>query len=143
MLRFTIALALLHASQCTFAAPGSTDATSVATAGAPAMKFVAPADPDKLLPPLPPLASLPTSAAQDVEDLKDDAPAPRGTHRSKKALRARAHSTKPAEIVVRTVVSPESRAYLASMSSKLDAVLRGTANDARSAADAVSVAMTR
>lgn len=144
MFRFTIALALLHASQCTFAASGSTDATPVATtAGAPAMKFVAPADPDKLLPPLPPLASLPTSAAQDVEDLKDDAPVPRGTHRSKKALRARAHSTKPAEIVVRTVVSPESRAYLASMSSKLDAVLRGTANDARSAADAVSVAMTR
>jgi len=107
------------------------------------MRFAAPVDPDKLLPPLPPLASLPISAAQDVEDTKDEAPTTHGTHRSKKALRSRAHAVKPAEIVVRMVVSPESRTYLMSMSGKLDAVLRGTANDARSASDAVSVAMTR
>lgn len=144
MFRFTIALALLSASQGVFAAQGNPDAMSAATtAGTPAMKFVAPADPDKLLPPLPPLASLPTSAAQDVEDMKDEAPAAHGTRRSKKAVHGRTHAVKPAEIVVRMVVSPESRAYLMSMSNKLDAVLRGTASDARSAPDAVSVAMTR
>lgn len=144
MFRLTIALALLYLSQSVFAAGATTDATPAnTTAGAPAMRFVAPADPDKVLPPLPPLASLPTSAAQDVEDMKDEAPLQHSTHRSKKALHGRSHSVKPAEIVVRMVVSPESRAYLMSMSSKLDAVLRGTANDARSGADAVSVAMTR
>ena len=79
-----------------------------------------------------------------MEDTKDEAAAPHGTHRSRKALRGRARrSPRPAEIVVRMVVSPESRAYLVSMSGKLDAVLRGTASDARSASDAVSVAMTR
>jgi hypothetical protein len=144
MLRLTIALALLHASQTVLAAPGAADAaTGAATAGVPAMKFVTPADPDRVLPPLPPLASLPASAAQDVEDTKDEAPVTHGTHRGKKTLRSRAHVVKPAEIVVRMVVSPESRAYLMSMSSKLDAVLRGTASDARSAPDGVSVAMTR
>ena len=144
MFRFAIAFAVLHASQSVLAAPPATDATATATAtGAPAMKFVTPADPDRVLPPLPPLTSLPTSVAQDVEDTKDEAPAPHGTHRSRKAPRGRAHPPRPAEIVVRMVVSPESRAYLVTMSSKLDAVLRGTANDARSAPDTVSVAMTR
>ena len=144
MFRFAIALAVLFASQSVFAAPAATDATAAATTtGAPALKLVAPADPDRVLPPLPPLASLPTSVAQDVEDTKDEATVLHGAHRSRKALRGRVHPPKPAEIVVRMVVSPESRAYLVSMSGKLDAVLRGTASDARSASDAVSVAMTR
>lgn len=149
MFRFAMVFALFHASQGVFAAPVADATPAAAPAGAPAMKFVASADPDRLLPPLPPLASLPASAAQDVEEVKgvgevrDEVPVPHGARRSKKVMHGRAHFARPPEIVVRIVVSPESRAYLMSMSSKLDAVLRGAASDARSAPDAVSVAMTR
>lgn len=144
MFRFAIALALLSASHGVLAAPPAADAqpSGAGPSAAPAAKSGLLAEPDRLMPPLPPLASLPPSAAQAAQETDDDASATRGGRRTKKASRARTRAGKPAETSIRMVVSPESRAYLASVSSKLDAALQGIPQDARPASDAGAVAMT-
>lgn len=141
MIRFAIAVWLFHASQCAFAAPAAGNTAPLnAILSTSAAKSATGAEPDKLLPPLPPLASLPASATQDVEE---EAHSPRSVRSSKKTVIGRARSAKPSEPVVRIVVSPESRTYLTSMSSKLDAMLRGATSSVRSGSNAIAVAMTR
>jgi hypothetical protein len=140
MFRLAIALALLSVAHGAVAAPLDAQPPAPGSSSAPAVKPVASAEPDKLRPPLPPLASLPPSAAQEVED---DAAAPRGTRRTKKTAHARTRVGKVLDTPIRMVVSDQSRAYLASVSSKLDAVLQGAKQDVRGVSDAASVTMPR
>ena len=98
------------------------------------------AGPNQLFPPLPSLASLPPSAAEQIED----APAVSGGHRSGKGKSRRAPLHRAmAETSVRMVVSDESQAYLTEVDRKLDEALRNTAREGHAGADAVSVAWTR
>jgi hypothetical protein len=140
MFRLVISVALLSVAAGAVAAPPDAQPPAPGSSSAPAVKAAASAEPDKLLPPLPPLASLPPSAAQEVED---DATTQHGARRSKKPARSRTRTGKVLDTRIRTIVSEQSRAYLASVSSKLDAVLQGTDQDARAALDAASVTMPR
>ena len=99
------------------------------------------AGPSQLFPPLPSLASLPPSSAEQLEDV---APPAAGGHRSsgRKGRKAAAHRT-VAEPSIRMVVSDESQAYLAQVDRKLDDILHASARAAHGGADAVSVASTR
>jgi hypothetical protein len=140
MFRLAIAVALLSVAAGAVAAPLDAQPPAPGSSSAPAVKPAVSAEPDRLLPPLPPLASLPPSAAQEVED---DAAAPRGARRTRKPSHARTRAGKVLDTPIRMVVSEQSRAYLASASSKLDAVLQGADQDARAALDAASVTMPR
>jgi hypothetical protein len=140
MLRLAIALSLLSVAHGVLAAPRDAQPPAPDSSSAPALKAVASAEPDKLLPPLPPLASLPPSAAQEVED---DAAPPRDSRRTKKTAHAHARAGKVVETRIRMVVSDESRAYLASVSSKLDAVLQVAKQDNHAASDSASVTTQR
>jgi hypothetical protein len=97
------------------------------------------AGPSQLFPPLPSLASLPPSAAEQVEEV---APAANGRRTGKKGRKAAWHKT-VAEPTVRMVVSDESQAYLTQVDRKLDELLHAPARTAHGGADAVSVAWTR
>lgn len=97
------------------------------------------AGPNQLFPPLPSLASLPASAAEQLEE-----PAPAGNARrsGKKARRTTWRKSAP-EPSIRMVVSDESQAYLSEVDRKLDDVLRNAPRDGRAGTDAVSLAWTR
>ncbi|MGG1945808.1 hypothetical protein AB1286_13440 [Trinickia sp. NRRL B-1857] len=97
------------------------------------------AGPSQLFPPLPSLASLPPSAAEQVEDV---APAGNGHRTGKKGRKAVWRKT-VAEPTVRMVVSEESQAYLTQADRKLDELLHAPAHAAHGGADAVSVAWSR
>lgn len=98
------------------------------------------AGPNQLFPPLPSLASLPPSAAEQLDE-------PAATHASpghwhaKKAHRSAPH--KVAETRVRMVVSDASQTYLTQVERELDDALRATPRDSRASAGAVSIAQTR
>ncbi len=141
MLRLATAITLLAASQALFAAPPADAQSASGSTSSLATKPVS-AQPDQVLPPLPPLTSLPPSSAQEVTDAPAATPS-RATRHSKKVARGAARSGRAVETTVRVVVSPESHAYLASVSDKLDAVLQGGAPSMRAAPDAASVAMAR
>ena len=97
------------------------------------------AGPNQLFPPLPSLASLPASSAEQLEEV-----APVGnTHRSGKKARRTTWRKPAAEPSIRMVVSDESQAYLTEVDRKLDDVLRNPAHDARTGGDTVSLAWTR
>lgn len=98
------------------------------------------AAPNQLFPPLPSLASLPPSTAEQIED----APAVSSPHRSGKGKSRRAPLHRAAaETSVRVIVSDESQAYLTEVDRKLDEALRNTAREGHAGADTVSVAWTR
>ncbi|MEX3955907.1 hypothetical protein [Trinickia sp. EG282A] len=142
MLRLATAVTLFAASQWLLAAPpADAQAAAAGSTTALASKPVS-AQPDQVLPPLPPLTSLPPSSAQEVTDSSSASP-PRTTRHSKKMARVTPRPGKAAETTVRVVVSPDSHAYLASVSDKLDAVLQGGASSVHVTLDAASVAMAR
>ncbi|WP_116138181.1 hypothetical protein [Trinickia diaoshuihuensis] len=97
------------------------------------------AGPGQLFPPLPSLASLPPSAAEQVEDA---APANGGRRTGKKGHKSASRKS-AAEPVVRVVVSDESQLYLTQVDRKLDDILHASARSAHGGADTVSVAWTR
>lgn len=97
------------------------------------------AGPNQLFPPLPSLASLPASAAEQVEEA-----APVGNpHRSGKKTRRVASRKAVVETSVRVMVSDESQAYLTEVDRKLDEALRNPPHEGRTGGDAVSLAWTR
>lgn len=98
------------------------------------------AGPNQLFPPLPSLASLPPSAAEQLEETTTTV-APAGRRHGKKAHRPTPH--KVVETSVRMVVSDASQAYLADVEHKLDDALRAAPRDSRASAGAVSVAQAR
>ena len=125
-----------------FAAMPPAQAQTNALGNAAALSAKPPAEgagPNQLFPPLPSLASLPPSAAEQIEE----APAVGSAHRSAKRGRRAAPHRSVAETSVRMVVSDESQAYLTEVDRKLDDALRNTAREGRVGADAVSVALTR
>lgn len=97
------------------------------------------AGPNQLFPPLPPLASLPPSAGEPVDE---PAPVTNGHRYAKKGRRGA-----PRRIVepttIRMVVSDESQAYLTEVERKLDDALRNPPRDPHFAGNAVSVAQAR
>jgi len=97
------------------------------------------AGPNELFPPLPSLASLPPSSA---EQLDEAAPIPGGRRGGKKARRGGPRKGVETSMV-RVVVSEESQAYLADVDRKLDDALRNAPQDAHVTAGAVSVAQAR
>lgn len=97
------------------------------------------AGPSQLFPPLPSLASLPPSAAEQLEDV---APAGNVRRTGKKGHKTASRKT-VVEPTVRMVVSDESQAYLTQVDRKLDELLHAPAHTAHGAPDAVSVAWTR
>ena len=100
------------------------------------------AGPNELFPPLPSLASLPPSSAQQLEE--DAAPVTRARRSGKKTRRAAPR--KAVEATVRVIVSDESQAYLAAVERTLDNALRETPHDPRdrlAPSGAVSVADVR
>ncbi|MGN6232152.1 MAG: hypothetical protein ACTHNZ_13450 [Trinickia sp.] len=125
-----------------FAAMPPAQAQTNALGNAAALSAKPPAEgagPNQLFPPLPSLASLPPSAAEQIEE----APAVGSAHRSGKRGRRAAPHRSVAETSVRMVVSDESQAYLTEVDRKLDEALHNTAREGRVGADAVSVALTR
>ncbi|RKP44300.1 hypothetical protein [Trinickia fusca] len=142
MLRFTTALVAVVACGSAYCAPASDgQAFSLATSKALTAKPTESAAPNQLFPPLPSLASLPGSGADEA----DDGPATPATtrHGSKKSRRGPAHKVAVVETSVRVVVSDESHTYLATVERKLDEVMQGSTREARVPTDAVSLAMTR
>jgi hypothetical protein len=116
-------------------------AETTALGGASPLSVKPPAEaagPNQLFPPLPSLASLPPSAA---EQLEEPAAASPGRRHGKKARRPALH--KVAETSVRMVVSDASQAYLTDVEHKLDDALRAAPRDSRASAGAVSVAQAR
>ncbi|HTH72953.1 MAG TPA: hypothetical protein VL635_00965 [Trinickia sp.] len=116
-------------------------AETTALGGASPLSVKPPAEaagPNQLFPPLPSLASLPPSAA---EQLEEPAAASPGRRHGKKAHRPAPH--KVAETSVRMVVSDASQAYLTDVEHKLDDALRAAPRDSRASAGAVSVAQAR
>jgi hypothetical protein len=97
------------------------------------------AGPNELFPPLPSLASLPPSSADQLDDA---APIPAG-HRGGKKTRKGAPRKVVETSTVRVVVSDESQAYLADVDRKLDDALRSAPRDAHVSGNAVSVAQAR
>jgi hypothetical protein len=137
---FRCALALTGA--LVFAAALPAQAETNALSGASALAAKAPgegAGPSQLFPPLPSLASLPPSAAEQLEDV---APAGNGRRTVKKGRKTVSRKI-VAEPAVRMVVSDESQAYLTQVDRKLDELLHMPAHAAHGGADAVSVAWTR
>jgi hypothetical protein len=125
-----------------FAAMPPAHAQSNALANAASLSAKPPAEgagPNQLFPPLPSLASLPPSAAEQVEEA---API-NSPHRAGKKGRRTAPHRSVAETSVRMIVSDESQAYLTEADRKLDEALRSTVRDGHAGADAVSVAWTR
>lgn len=113
-------------------------AETTALGGATPSAFEA-AGPKQLFPPLPSLASLPPSSAEQIEDA---APVPSGRRSGKKGRRA-SPARKAVEASVRVVVSEETQAYLSEVEQKLDDALRAPARDSRRPAGPVSVAQIR
>lgn len=97
------------------------------------------AGPNQLFPPLPSLASLPASSAEQLEEA---APAGNAHRSGKKGHRIASRKT-VAEPSIRVVVSDESQAYLAQVDRKLDDALRNPVREGRAGTDAVSLAWTR
>ncbi|MGN6651430.1 hypothetical protein [Trinickia sp.] len=96
------------------------------------------AGPNQVVPPLPSLASLPASSAEQLEEA-----APAGNaRRPGKKTRHVAGRKAFVEPSIRVVVSDESQAYLTEVDRKLDDALRNT-RDGRTGTDAVSLAWTR
>jgi hypothetical protein len=142
MFRLALILAAFACSTA-FAAP-PVDDTQTTQGNAPdaskpfAIKpTTATASPNQVFPPIPAFASLPPSASDDW----DDAPAPAETHKGKHARHAPTRKA-PADLTVHMVVSDESRGYLASVNTKLDAILQSEQRDRHLAAGGVAVAMT-
>jgi len=134
------ALALTGALVFVAALPARAETNALS--GASALAAKAPgqgAGPSQLFPPLPSLASLPPSAAEQVEEV---APAANGRRTGKKG-RKTVWRKAVVEPTVRMVVSDESQAYLTQVDRKLDELLHAPAHAARGGADAVSVAWTR
>lgn len=137
MFRLVISAAAMVVCGAALAAPPAGDAPASALGASKPFAAKPPesAAPNQLFPPLPPLVSLPPSAADEVEDSASSSP---GSRHAKKARRATAR--KVAEAPVRMVVSDESHAYLAAVARKLDEVLQGVAHDPRVPANDASVA---
>ncbi|WP_206950854.1 hypothetical protein [Trinickia acidisoli] len=136
--RFSLPLAGLVALAAALPAHAQTNALG----GASVLSVKPPtesAGPSQLFPPLPSLASLPPSAAEQVEEA---APITSGRHSGKRARRAAWHKA-VVEPSIRVVVSDESEAYLAEVDRKLDNALLSATRDPRVSATAVSVASTR
>ncbi|MGF6595678.1 hypothetical protein P3T23_000385 [Paraburkholderia sp. GAS448] len=137
MLRFTLLVATF-ASATALAGPPADDASSHATGSVAAKPAAAAASPNQLLPPLPPLASLPAAVAASV----DEAPStPGGSPSAKKSKRT--VGRKAPEAPVRMVVTDKSRQYLADVERQLDAVLQAGPSDRRSSTAAQAVALSR
>lgn len=130
------ALVLIGALHLGLAAAPPVHAESNAAALKPSAET---AGPNQLFPPLPSLASLPASSAEQLEEA---APAGNARRPGKKVRRV-AGRRAVAEPSVRVVVSEESQAYLAEADRKLDDALRNAAHEGRTGADAVSLAWTR
>jgi hypothetical protein len=97
------------------------------------------AGPSQLFPPLPSLASLPPSSAEQLEE----ATPVRNARRPGKKVRRTVWRRNIVEPTVRVIVSDESQAYLTEVDHKLDDALRNAARDGRTGTDAVSLAWTR
>lgn len=97
------------------------------------------AGPNQLFPPLPSLASLPASAAEQLEEAAPVSSA----HRAGKKGRRTAWRKPAPEPSIRMVVSDESQAYLTEVDRKLDEVLCNPTRDGSTGTDAVSLAWTR
>ncbi|RDU98278.1 hypothetical protein [Trinickia dinghuensis] len=123
-----LGLAAIPAAHAETSALGNAAALSAKTAAEGA-------GPNELFPPLPSLASLPPSAAEQVEEA---APVVSGRRPGKKGRRVVWHRA-AAEPSVRMIVSDESQAYLNEVDRKLDDALRNTGHEAGT----VSVALTR
>lgn len=131
---FALPLAGCLALAAALPAQAETTALGGATPGA----FEA-AGPNQLFPPLPSLASLPPSSADQIEDAAPVA----NSHRSGKKGRRAPPARKTIEPSVRVIVSEETQAYLTEVEHKLDDALRAPARDSRGPAGAVSVAQIR
>lgn len=130
------ALVLIGALNLGLAAAAPVHAGSNAAAVKPSSEN---AGPNQLFPPLPSLASLPASSAEQL-----DAAAPAGNaRRPGKKVRRVAVRRAVVEPSVRIIVSDESQAYLSEVDHKLDDALRNAAREGRTGADAVSLAWTR
>lgn len=135
--------ALLFTSALALALGPAARAETTALGGAAPLSVKPPAEaagPNQLFPPLPSLASLPPSAAEQLEEPSTTAASPSRRH-GKKAHRPAPR--KVAETSVRMVVSDASQAYLTEVERKLDDALRATPRDSRASAGAVSVAQAR
>lgn len=135
--RFALATAglMLFATVLPVRAQTSPSASTLAMAARPAPEA---AGPGQLFPPLPPLASLPPSVAQQLEEAT-----PAGSERKPGRKTHRGAPRKAAEASVRIVVSDESLAYLAAVDRKLDEALRSASRNPHGAPGAVSVALSR
>lgn len=135
MIRLTFLVGLL-ASSAALAAPPADDASSHATGAQAAKPATATAGSGQLMPPLPPLASLPASVAASVDEAAPE-PASPSTKKSK-----RTWSRKMQEAPVRMVVTEPSRKYLADVERQLDAVLLGGPADWHTLSTAQAVAIS-
>lgn len=130
------ALVLIGALNLGLAAAAPVHAESNAAAVKPSSEN---AGPNELFPPLPSLASLPASSAEQLEEA---APAS-NARRPGKRIRRVAGRKSVVEPSVRVIVSDESQAYLSEVDRKLDDALRNAAREGRTGTDAVSLAWTQ
>lgn len=137
---FATAPAALAALILLYAAPAQAQTSTLGGAAPLSAKQTAEAaGPNQLFPPLPPLASLPPSSGESIDE---SAPVASGHRYAKKGRRGT-----PRRIVetttVRMVVSDQSQAYLTEVEHKLDDALRNPPRDPHVAGNAVSVAQAR
>ena len=147
MFRLVITIAAL-ASSTAFAAPPATDAQSAPSDQLDASKpfaikpTTATAAPNQVFPPIPAFAAVPPPPPSDGWD--DDSPAPAETHHGggRKGRRVPVKKVAPApEMPVHMVVTEDSRAYLTTVSAKLDAMMQPGQHDRHTATGSESVAM--
>jgi hypothetical protein len=139
MFRLVISAASLACATVCATACAAAPAANPQASASGAAKQAEGAAPNQLFPPLPPLASLPPSSAEEVEE-DSTRPSPNG-HHVKKTRHPIWH--KSAETQVHVIVSDESHAYLAAVDRKLDEVLQGNSHDPRVQANGAFVAMSR